>query len=120
MILPAGHVEKQAEGGLRGSLLHNSGDGPSTSAGNGAAATADTNEPSLVRVWIREPERMEATNKLGIRTAYFTYLVRTESQLPSMRTDGTEVRRRFSEFDVSQISLAWRMRTLTAMSSLSL
>ncbi len=46
-------------------------------------------------------EKQEGTNKLGIRTTYFTYLVRTESALPGMRADGAEVRRRFSEFDVS-------------------
>ncbi|KAG2425916.1 hypothetical protein HYH02_014915 [Chlamydomonas schloesseri] len=74
------------------------GAGPSTSAG-GASTSAAASAAPPIRVWVRDPERNEAPNKLGIRTTYFTYLVRTESVLPGMRTDGTEVRRRFSEFD---------------------
>lgn len=79
------------------------GAGPSTSAGGAStsAAGAGGSEPPAIRVWVRDPERSEAPSKLGIRTTYFTYLVRTESVLQGMRTDGTEVRRRFSEFDVS-------------------
>ncbi|KAG2497818.1 hypothetical protein HYH03_004088 [Edaphochlamys debaryana] len=42
---------------------------------------------------------MDGVNKLGMRTTYYTYLVRTESHLPGLLTEGTEVRRRFSEFD---------------------
>ncbi|KAG2440841.1 hypothetical protein HXX76_003696 [Chlamydomonas incerta] len=80
------------------------GAGPSTSAGGAstsaaAGAGAGASQPPPIRVWVRDPERNEAPSKLGIRTTYFTYLVRTESVLPGMRTDGTEVRRRFSEFD---------------------
>ncbi|GLC72447.1 hypothetical protein PLESTF_001248700 [Pleodorina starrii] len=75
-------------------------DGASTSNGEVMPAEPiDVGEAAPIRVWIREPERMEGTNKLGIRTTYLTYLVRTESQLPALRTDGSEVRRRFSEFD---------------------
>ncbi|GIL92817.1 hypothetical protein Vretimale_19222 [Volvox reticuliferus] len=74
-------------------------EGPSTSTGEGGADTGHAADAALIRVWIREPERMDGSNKLGMRTTYFTYLVRTESQLPGLRTDGSEVRRRFSEFD---------------------
>lgn len=57
--------------------------------------------------WCGPAEKQEGTNKLGIRTTYFTYLVRTESALPGMRADGAEVRRRFSEFDVSGVEGRW-------------
>ncbi|EFJ43031.1 hypothetical protein VOLCADRAFT_96778 [Volvox carteri f. nagariensis] len=88
-------IESRSEVGPSG--YHLVSDGPSTSTGE--PNTGHLNEPPLIRVWIREPERVEGTNKLGMRTTYFTYLVRTESQLPGLRTDGSEVRRRFSEFD---------------------
>lgn len=65
------------------------------------AGTSQGPPLDAVKVWIRDPEKHEGPNKLGIKTSYFTYLVRTESTLPGMRADGTEVRRRFSEFDVS-------------------
>lgn len=53
------------------------------------------------QVWVREPEKQDGVNRLGLRSSYFTYCVRTEATLPSLRAEGTEVRRRFSDFDVS-------------------
>uniref|UniRef100_A0A7S0RGS5 PX domain-containing protein n=1 Tax=Chlamydomonas leiostraca TaxID=1034604 RepID=A0A7S0RGS5_9CHLO len=52
-----------------------------------------------LRVTIREPEKVEGQNALGIKTHYVQYVVRTDSSLPALRADGMEVRRRFSDFD---------------------
>lgn len=53
------------------------------------------------QVYVRAPEKVEASTKLGIKMSHITYLVHTDSTLPGLRADGVEVRRRFSEFDVS-------------------
>ena len=45
---------------------------------------------------------METSSALGLKTHYVSYLVRTDSNLASMRADNMEVRRRFSEFDTLQ------------------
>mmetsp|Transcript_38886 Transcript_38886/g.86490 ORF Transcript_38886/g.86490 Transcript_38886/m.86490 type:complete len:651 (-) Transcript_38886:1015-2967(-) len=52
-----------------------------------------------VHVWIKDPEKIETTNTLGIKTHYYTYVVRTDSTLPGFTATGMECRRRFSEFD---------------------
>lgn len=57
--------------------------------------------PPYMQVWVREPEKQDGVNRLGLRSSHYTYCVRTEATLPSLRAEGTEVRRRFSEFDVS-------------------
>lgn len=54
---------------------------------------------SPMKIWVKDPEKVEVANKFGLKTAHYTYLVRTESILATFNTTGTEVRRRFSEFD---------------------
>lgn len=44
--------------------------------------------------------QVETQNSLGLKSHYVQYLVRTDSSLPSLRADGMEVKRRFSDFDV--------------------
>jgi hypothetical protein len=65
----------------------------------GGASTSAPEPAAFLRVYVREPERFEGKNALGMRATYWSYLVRTESTISGMRTDGTEVRRRFSDFE---------------------
>lgn len=95
----SGGVEAAGPSGLSfgGGSLASAGGAPSQ-AGDEAGA-----EEHPVKVWVRDPDKAEGTNKLGMRTTYYTYRIRTEATLPSLRAEGTEVRRRFSEFDVSDV-----------------
>jgi hypothetical protein len=56
-------------------------------------------------VSIREPEKHETVTSLGLKSHYVTYTVRTDSSLPGFIAVGQEVKRRFSDFDVSE---RWR------------
>jgi hypothetical protein len=45
--------------------------------------------------------QVDAVNTLGLKTQFVTYPVRTDSALPGLIAVGQEVKRRFSDFDVS-------------------
>eukprot|EP00798_Chlamydomonas_sp_ICE-L_P002904 gene2904-4962_t len=63
-----------------------------------AAELAEGSGP--VRLWVKDPTKIETTNALGLKTSYYTFLIRTDSTLDGMIAEGMEVQRRFSEFDV--------------------
>ncbi|KAG1676261.1 hypothetical protein FOA52_006479 [Chlamydomonas sp. UWO 241] len=52
-----------------------------------------------VRISVDEPERVDATNSLGLKTSHWEYTVRTDSALPELLSSGMEVRRRYTDFD---------------------
>lgn len=60
------------------------------------------------QVTVRDPEKVEHVSKIGIKSSHVTYLVRTDSSLEGFKADGMEVRRRFSEFEVSTCSICDR------------
>lgn len=45
--------------------------------------------------------QVETTTALGIKKTHVQYVIRVDSSIPGMIANGVEVRRRFSDFDVS-------------------
>jgi hypothetical protein len=45
--------------------------------------------------------QVETTTAIGIKKTHVQYVIRVDSSIPGMVAHGTEVRRRFSDFDVS-------------------
>lgn len=67
---------------------------------------SQTNESPLptgeyIKVTVKEGGRMETMNALGIKTSYVQYTVHTDSTVPGLIAQGLEVKRRFSDFEVS-------------------
>lgn len=57
---------------------------------------------SAIKVTVKEPERLEASAALGLKTQHWVYAITTDSTLPGLVASNVMVRRRFSEFEVSK------------------
>ena len=60
---------------------------------------------SAIKVTVKEPERLEASAALGLKTQHWVYAITTDSTLPCLVSSNVMVRRRFSEFEVSKQAL---------------
>ena len=55
-----------------------------------------------IRLRIKDPERTESVAALGLKVQHWVYPITVDSDVPGLVAEGMEIKRRFSDFDVSR------------------
>mmetsp|Transcript_7588 Transcript_7588/g.14903 ORF Transcript_7588/g.14903 Transcript_7588/m.14903 type:complete len:624 (-) Transcript_7588:607-2478(-) len=83
---------------------------PVVSSSSSAAAPSSSSFVYDVRV--KEAQKVEGTNRLGLRDTFASYVVQTDSSHPGFIAKALQVKRRFSDFESLRKVLRWQFRGL--------